>query len=319
MRTVIRAESAPAIRPNPIRTGVIHNPRSRWNRRGGPRPTRDGVLEAAPATREALDEALARFAAEGLDLLVIDGGDGTVREVLTRAPSHFRQGLPRLAVLPSGKTNALALDLGAPMGWTLEAAMEAAGRGRVTHRAPLEVTRLGAEAPLVRGFIFGAGVYVRATELAQRTHRLGAFNSLAVALTLAAAAVQTLAAGPGSHWRAGVPMRLQCGDAPAEPKPVFLLLASSLERLPLDVKPFGPPGPGLKTLTVEAPPRRLLRALPPLLAGDEPAWLEAAGYRRGVAGAFDVQLDSRFVLDGESFAGGQLRVAEGAPLAFGAP
>ncbi|MDB5446501.1 MAG: diacylglycerol kinase [Phenylobacterium sp.] len=303
-----------------IRTGVIRNPRSRRNhRRGPPPPAPDGVLSAAPATRKALDEALARFAAEGLDLLVIDGGDGTVRDVLSRAPAHFRQGLPPLAVLPSGKTNALALDLGAPRGWTLEAAIEAASRGRFSRRAPLEVTRLGAADPLARGFIFGAGIYVRATELAQRTHQLGVFDSLAVALTLGVAAVETLAGGSRNRWRAGVPMRLRCENEPDEPRPVFLLLASSLERLPLDLKPVGPPSPGFKILTVEAPPRQLLRALPPLLAGGEPGWLEAAGYRRRLAGALEVQLESRFVLDGEAFTGGQLRVAEGAPLAFVTP
>ena len=51
----------------------------------------------------------------------MDGGDGTLREVLTALPGAFATP-PLLAVLPSGKTNILALDLGTPHGWTLEAA-----------------------------------------------------------------------------------------------------------------------------------------------------------------------------------------------------
>jgi len=301
-----------------IRAGVIHNPTSRRNREAGARRADPpGVLTAATRSPDALDGALAAFAAKGLDLLVIDGGDGTVREVMTRAPSHFGDRLPRFAVLPSGKTNALALDLGAPMDWSLEQAIAAAEDGRFTQRAPLEITRQGAAAPFVRGFILGAGAYVRATELAQRAHHLGLFNNLAVALTLGGAALGALAGGPRSPWRRGSLMRL------AEPErghePVFLLFASTLKRLPMGLKPLGEPSAELRLLTVTAPPRQLARALPPILSGRFPPWLEAAGYQRQVTSAFDLGLDDRFVLDGETYSGGELRVARGAELGFVKP
>jgi diacylglycerol kinase (ATP) len=300
-----------------IRAGVIRNPRSRLNREdGAAERTPAGVLSAAPATRAALDAALAEFAAARLDLLVIDGGDGTVREVLTRAPEHFPHGLPRLAVLPRGKTNALALDLGLTPDWTLEAAIAAAEQARSAERHPLELMRHGHARPLARGFLFGAGVFVRATEIAQRTHRLGAFNDLAVGLTLAAAAAETLAGGPRSPWRKGVPMRL---DSHSPERQIFLLLASTLERLPLDLKPFGAPAPGLKTLVVEAPPRRLFRALPLMLSGRAAPWLEPAGYRRSTRPVLDLHVGERIVLDGETYPGGALRLVEGAPLAFVVP
>ncbi|HKR89689.1 MAG TPA: diacylglycerol kinase family protein [Phenylobacterium sp.] len=302
------------------RAGVIHNPKSRHNR-GAPAPVgSDAVLVEAPRGRQALDETLARFATERLDLLVIDGGDGTVREVLTRAPRHFTDGLPALAVLPSGKTNALAFDLGAPPGWSIKAALGCAREGRFRSRRPLEVFRPGQAAPLVRGFIFGAGAFVRATDLAQRTHRLGAFEEAAVGLTLGGAVFRTLFGGPRSGWRAGEPMRISTGEAAPYAGDVFLLLASTLERLPLGVQPLGPPDRGrMRSLAVEAPPRRLLQALPRLLSGAETPWLAQAGYHQRVDERIDVALDTSFVLDGETFPGGELSLRLGAPLQFVTP
>ena len=302
------------------RAGVIHNPKSRHNR-GTPAPIgSDAVLVEAPRGRQALDETLARFATENLDLLVIDGGDGTVREVLTRAPRHFRDGLPTLAVLPSGKTNALAFDLGAPPGWSIKASLESYRIGRRRTRRPMEVFRAGEETALVRGFIFGAGAFVRATDLAQRTHSLGAFEDVAVALTLAGAVFRTLLGGPRSGWRAGEPMRIGFGDATCRTGDVFLLLASTLERLPLGVQPLGPPDRGrMRSLAVEAPPRRLLDALPRLLSGAETPWLSEAGYHQRVDERIEVALDTSFVLDGETFPGGEFSLRLGAPLEFVAP
>jgi diacylglycerol kinase (ATP) len=298
------------------RTGVILNPWSRRNRRAeARREALPGVLTAAPHTPEALDEALAAFAAARLDLLAIDGGDGTVREVLTRAIAHFGSSPPPIAVLPSGKTNALALDLGAPLHWTLDEALESCRAGRITRRAPLEVTRAGEAEPFVRGFILGAGAYVHATDLAQRAHRLGAFNSFAVAITIAAAAVRTLGGGARSPWRHGAYMGLDG----AEPRPIFVLAASSLKRLPLGLKPFGPPSAELRTLVIDAPPRRLLRALPYVLAGRDAEWLGKAGYHRNVVEGFDLVLDGRFVLDGEAFPAGHLRISRGPELDFVKP
>jgi hypothetical protein len=75
----------------------------------------------------------------------------------------------------------------------------------------------------------------------------------------------------------------------------------------------------MRTLVVDAPPRRLVQALPPLFRGGEVDWLEDAGYHRRTVAAFDVVLDSRFVLDGEAFAGGELHVGRGPELEFVKP
>jgi hypothetical protein len=302
------------------RTGVIYNPRSRRNRAAAaPAVAPEGLLVEAPDNREALDEALSHFAQAGVELLVVDGGDGTVREVLTRAPTHFYARLPTLAVLPSGKTNALALDLGAPRDWTLENALKSAADGHIVERRPLEVFRPGATRPLVRGFLLGAGAFVRGTDLAQRAHKMGAFEGLAVGLTLGAAGIQTLFGGARSGWRSGEPMSLRFPDETTLEGDIFLLLASSLHRLPLGVRPFGKAMEGVRTLAVEAPPRRLVRALAPMLAGRDRPWLVEAGYHRRAVEELAVKLETSFVLDGETFPGGELTIRAGEPLAFVRP
>jgi hypothetical protein len=304
-----------------IRAGLIVNPKSRRNRFAGAmrRWRSESVLVEAPQTREALDGALGRFAAHGLDLLAIAGGDGTLREVLTRAPQHFPSGLPPLAVLPAGKTNALAMDLGAPRGWTLEAALKSAAAGTVRARRPLEISRRDGSDPPSRGFILGAGAFVRATQLAQATHRLGAFDNLAVGATLAAAAARTLFGGDDGPWRAGEPMRLSFGVEPLPEKRLFLVMVSTLQQLPLGLRPFGADAEGLKVLAVDAPPRRLSAALPLLISGRAASWLEGAGYHRSNPERLDLTLASPFVLDGETFPGGELSVGMGPPVDFVAP
>lgn len=300
------------------RVGLIWNQKSHRNQGAGRAPLPDDVLDIVPEEPAQLFAGLRRFAAEGVDLVVIDGGDGTVREVLTRLPEAYGGRIPRLAVLPNGKTNALALDIGAPLGTTLEQILASVEAGRpLKRRHCLEIVRPGQTTPERRGFLFGLGAFVRATELAQRHHGLGFFDSAAVAVTLVTAAARTLLGGPSDPWRRGEPVTLSF--APDGPPMCFLLLASTLKRLPLGLKPFGTPREGLKVLSVAAPPRRLVPALPTLLRGRDAPWLVKSGYRRDDLAGFDASFPGDFVLDGEIYDGGQLSLRRGPELEFVIP
>ena len=305
---------------SPNRVALISNPRSHRNKRTGITIPSDDLtrLVETPRSPAELAAALARFAATGIDLLVIDGGDGTVRDVLTAA-AHCFDALPPLAIVPSGKTNALAIDLGVPSSWTVRDAIVAARAGRFVKRAPVEVTRAGEAYPDVRGFLFGAGAFVRATRLAQRTHRAGAFKGLAVGLSLTLAIGKTLFGSKSSVWRAGERMRLRIDGGAEHDQDLYILFGTTLENLPLGLKPLGHVRPGLKLLTIDAPPKAMTLNVPALLAGSESPRLERAGYHRNDARSFDVTLDGEFILDGEHYPGGVLTVATGAPLAFAVP
>jgi hypothetical protein len=298
-----------------MRVGVVRNPKSYRNRRDMPWVTApDNVMFAKPKSKAALLEALTAFAEAGVDRLVLDGGDGTVRDVLTRLPATFGDRIPLLAVTPSGKTNVLAEDLGIAPDWSVEAAV-----GRILDptaprqvRPCIDVVR--DDGSLRRGFVFGTGAYVRATRLAQSAHRMGAFGTASVALTLAMSVAQSIAGRDDRGWRAGEAVRLERGGR-ADTRALFLVIASTLERLPMGLKPFGDERPGLKSLTINAPPRLLPAAMGPLWRGTEPAWLAPAGYVRG-EGAFRIALDGEYVLDGEAYPGGELTVSTGPALEF---
>ena len=285
------------------------------------------MLAAAPATRAELRDVLATFAARGINLLVIDGGDGTIRDVLTCAGDFWGTRWPRIAVLPSGKTNALAVDIGVPAGWTFDDAIAAASGGRVVQRAPLEVAPRGEHGLAVRGFLFGGGKFVDATALAQHTHSAGAFNALTVVLALAGSILSTLFGGAQNPWRRGNRVALRYTDGVHAMHGAtshtdgnrYIMLASTLERLPAGLKPFGRPRPGKKTMVVDAPPRRLATTVPALLTGSEAEWIEARGYHRIDADAVEIDLEAGFILDGETFPGGAYTLRRGQSLRFVAP
>lgn len=326
VRADARPESATA--SVPARVGLVSNPRSRRNKlAGGVPPARPGVLAAAPGSRAELRDVMVRFAGEGVDLLIVDGGDGTVRDVLTCSGEVWGARWPRFAVLPSGKTNALALDLGCPRDWTLDEILDAARHGRTATRSPVAIERHDQPGGPVRGFLFGTGAFVAATELAQRTHKAGAFNGVAVGLALSWAVAQTVFGSAASSWRRGERLRLRHdhrsvamhGADLGVDRDRYLMLASTLETLPLGIRPFGSSRPGLKTLTIDAPPRRILASVGPLLAGSEAAWLERAGFHRIDAPALDLDVPGGFILDGEVFPGGAYRLSEATPISFVVP
>ena len=301
--------------------GVISNPLSHLNKtRVQPLSLPQGdILAREPATQDQLVDVMGEFAIAEVDLIIVDGGDGTVRDVLTAALRVYGATLPRIAVLPSGKTNALAIDLKIPRGWTIADAVEAHCNNRVKVRQPLAIYRRGWALPDQLGFIFGSGAYVRATELAQHVHKYGWVNGVGIALALSWAILQTFLGGADNPWRQGETIRFSKDRITIHSKRLYLLLASTLKRMPLGLKPFGPVRDGLKFLAIKAPPRRLLFFLPRLLRGSKSKKLDEVGYVREDADKVFLSIDSAIILDGERFPGGRMAVGRGAPIEFVVP
>jgi diacylglycerol kinase (ATP) len=305
-----------------MRTGVIRNPQSHANRREGEvTAPRADVLFAQPEVPGDVAAEVMRFAQAGCELLVIDGGDGTVREVLGALPAAYGDNPPLLSVISSGKTNILAFDLGVRGSWTLDRVLASAGQtdARIRLRSPLLVAREGASEPPLIGFVFGCAALVQQQALASRLHRAHVFHNVSVALTLAGVVGQVASGGDDNLWRRGEHLTLSVDGGPARSGPRLVTMATTLQRLPFRMRPFGPPRHGLKFLDADAPPRSLGRALPTVLWGRGEGWLNKNGYRRGDAHTLRLTLEGSVFLDGEVYAGGDLTVTEGPRLRFLTP
>jgi len=317
-----RAEHGRTPRDLPL-VGLIRNPRSHRNRDHEPEySTRAEVISEPTHKRKDLYEALDRYAQAGIDYLVISGGDGTVRDVLTCGAAIFGDHWPALIVLPKGKTNALAADLGLPRDWNLARAIERAQAGSCVVRRPLVVTEAGDEQARVQGFLFGAGVFTKAISLGQSAHRIGAFNALAVLVTTLWSLAQAFFAGNANSWRQTTPIRLTADNgAPIAggDSERYVLIASTLENFPMGLKPFGVMREGLKLAVLDRPRRRSLAWIPLIAAGRHPARPERLGYHWLAPGPFRIALEDRFILDGEAFPPGDYRIAEGPELSFVVP
>jgi len=309
---------------------LIRNRRSRRNRRSGARsgdPAGD-ILVAEPDTVEALTEVLRDFARREVGLIIVDGGDGTVREVLTALPGAYGGVPPRLAVLASGTTNLIAADVGAGRAdpSTIQMLAAISDAGQVQRRSTLAVSWPDGSHRTVHGMFVGAAAFTRATEISVRLVRQGRIEeSAGVAATLMSAIAQTFAGPERERWLKGDPMSVTFPDRPPDTAFRFVLLATTLHRLVLGIWPFWNDENALgavRYLDVLAPPRRLVTALPAVMRDRPHAWMGPAGYRSGTATSLDLELSEPFVIDGEVFhpgPGGTVRLSAGPELEFLVP
>ncbi|WP_428679140.1 diacylglycerol/lipid kinase family protein [Sphingopyxis sp.] len=99
---------------------LLSNPRSTGNRALLPRvreycAAHPDIFHYEVEDVDQIGEAIRTIAMVGPRIVAINGGDGTVQAALTELYSggHFGGSPPPVAVLPNGKTNLIALDLGA--------------------------------------------------------------------------------------------------------------------------------------------------------------------------------------------------------------
>lgn len=159
--------------------GIVNNPRSRRNRHKPGLAERlrarvDGqgmVLDAS--TPEELRDAVQRFQAAEIDLLGVNGGDGTGHQVLTAfAEAYGDRPLPRLLLLRGGAMNTVAHGHGISGNpeAILKTVLEARRRGIQLRTVERDLLRVEADGgPARYGFIFGTGVVVSFLEAWERS------------------------------------------------------------------------------------------------------------------------------------------------------
>ena len=148
---------------------LLSNPRSTGNRSLLPRvreycAAHPDIFHYEVEDVDQIEKAIRTMAMVGPRVVVINGGDGTVQAALTEIYSgdHFGGSPPPVAVLPNGKTNLIALDLGAegdPIK-ALQRVVELVESGRledhVIERQLIALDSGGEERPVLGMFLGGA-------------------------------------------------------------------------------------------------------------------------------------------------------------------
>lgn len=310
---------------------VISNPRSGHNRsRFGEiaeaLAKRPGVRHMVTGSPAELPAICAELGDRPVDLLAINGGDGTAAAVfgalLETLPAEQR---PLLALLPAGTANMTAGDVG--IRGSLRAALRRLlrwteapeRRGTVVERAVLRV-QTGSSAPRY-GMFLGAGLIMAGTEYAHRElHARGLRDDFSLGLSLVRSLWGIVRHEPG--FRQSLPLALALEQREERTFDAQILVVSTLHRLFLGIRPFWGRESGPVALSlIEAGAPGLLRNFPGLLRGRPgPRATPAAGYHSHRARELRLSFDGACNLDGEilqvSCADGPLRVAAAGPLRF---
>jgi hypothetical protein len=262
---------------------LLSNPRSTGNKALLPQvrafcATHKDIFHYEVEHVDQIAAALRTIARVKPKVLVINGGDGTVQAALTELYNgrHFGSNPPPVAVLPNGKTNLIALDLGAdgdPL-VALRRVQEIAAGDMDSHIVSRELISLsdgsdGGKAVLGM-FLGGAGLADSMLYCRHKIYPLGLPNSFSHVLTALAVLFSML-------------FGIRAAFLPPTPVPVKIsvrkhgqlqgrfafLMVTTLERLLLGGHlPQGGVKPGaLQLMVIERNPLTLIRALVAAIRG----------------------------------------------------
>lgn len=307
--------------------GVISNLASQRNRTGIPDlltllAAHPDVDHAELPGIEGLRETLTGFAGNGVELVVINGGDGTVQAVITRL---LNDGMfarrPTLAVLPGGMTNMIAHDIGAPRRTaTALRRLLSDRRSAIATRRVIRLARDNAEP--IYGMFFGTAAIVRGIEYCrQAIHPLKLESSSAAGAALAGLLAKRI-------WQRGGEDKVFRGDeisvgldgATPASETYLIVLVTTLNRLVMRTRPFwGSGSGGLRYTALRYPPKQMWRRLPTFLYGGDARTLPSDDYIS--ARTDDIRLDMAcpYTLDGELFEatpGQPVRLSSGPEIRF---
>jgi hypothetical protein len=297
-----------------IKLGLISNVQSQQNKRG--MEAIDAALADAPEVLHArlagvdgLSRALEDFAREGVGAIAVNGGDGTVQAVLTAlfVDKAFPR-TPPIAVLPRGMTNMTAADVG-PRGSATKSLRRLVGLARdgiidrhLVRRHVLKVENVTGHS-IQYGMFFGTAGIVRGIEVCRtRVHSRGLESEWANAVTLAGMLLGWLVSGGRGETFRGETIAVSVDGGVAERGALFLALATTLDRLILNSRPFWNQGGGpVRFTSIADPPRRLLRYARKILYGPAQRSFPDDTYVSRGAKCVSFEMDCPFTLDGQMF------------------
>ncbi|MDP6979881.1 MAG: diacylglycerol kinase family protein [Myxococcota bacterium] len=274
---------------------------------------RPDVIHAETSSADVVPEALADLARQEVDVLIVNGGDGTLQYALTEILGQhtFEGRVPMIAPLRGGRTNMTACDIGCDkdavrgMAGLIEDIENGRLDERVTPRPVLRV-RHGIDRESEYGMFFGLGVIHRAIELNHQlfdNERARKIQGAIGATMVTAGLVGRLAVGDTDGILSPDKVQVIIDGEPQERGEFYLGIASSLDRLFSGMRPFwGEGAGGVKFSTIAADAHRIPGALAGILRGKPRSYVtEENGYTSRNARRVELCLDCGFTVDGELF------------------
>jgi hypothetical protein len=284
-------------------------------------------LHRRAANPEQVTAAVRDFACHGVDLLVVNGGDGTVHAALTALfTTEWPHRVPLLALLRAGTTSMIARDVGlrGPRLQALSRLLEWASSGRgapsIVQRPVLRLEGAVGGQPMY-GMFFGAGWIYEGIEFClNRVHRAGVRGELAAGLTLG----RFLLAAVSDDRRTAPPtaIRMSLDGMAMQPMNALVILATTLERLFLGMRPYwGTESGPLHFTVVRSDKEHLLRAFPALIRGRRSRLGSPRhGYISHNVRDIKLIIQSGFTLDGQLYRAdpqlGELTLRSGGQVKF---
>ncbi|HJT40602.1 MAG TPA: diacylglycerol kinase family protein [Sphingobium sp.] len=256
-----------------VRVALLSNPKSTGNRQSLPRvrsycASNPDIFHYEVEHVDQIGRALQTIARVDPTVIVINGGDGTVQAALTELyqGEHFKGRVPPIAVLPNGKTNLIALDLGIhgdPIK-ALERIVQIAKAGVDDHVVARELIALSdgqaGTRPVLGMFLGGAGLADTMLYCRNQIYPLGLSNGISHFLT-AMAVMVSLIFGIRARFLppSSKPVRISLIRDGELAGRFSVLIVTTLEKLLLGTRP-GESRPGnMKLMAVEQSLSALLR------------------------------------------------------------
>jgi hypothetical protein len=307
-----------------IQVALLSNPRSTGNRSLLPRVRsfcahHPEIFHYEVERVDQIDAALHTIARIRPRVLVINGGDGTVQATLTELyhGSQFEGPPPPVAVLPNGKTNLIALDLGAAgdpieaLERVLQLAREDDLSGHIVTRELIALTHeedgvANELKPVLGMFLGGAGLTEVMLYCRDKIYPLGLPNWLSHVLT-AFALMVSLVLGIRATFLPGrpAPVTVSLIRQGAIQGSFSLLMVTTLKKLLIgsSIAADQPMG-ALQLMAIDQNPIALIRALIAGLLGKLGSGImNGVHIRRGD----EIRIEgdrSSVILDGEIFQAG---------------
>ncbi|MFU8777563.1 MAG: diacylglycerol/lipid kinase family protein [Roseovarius sp.] len=261
------------------------------------------------------EELVPQLAASCPDVVVINGGDGTIAAALGMILRHWPQDkLPLIVLLPGGTANMTAGDIGLASSHSralkrffrwLDRGAPLSGDIRARHI--MRVTG-AADGHIRHGMFLGTGAIMQATRFAHKNvHSRGLGGEISLGIILIRSVWGLIRLDPKFYQPTHVAMQVETETGPRvtrDTAPMLILVASTLGRLFLGIRPFWAKEEAPIGLTaIRGGARRFARAFPSVLRGHPNRHVTVEnGYESFRGARIELRFDGELNLDGELFA-----------------